>query len=235
MFNKTIRPLIYLLISFSLINNSFAKEYERHQHIINTAVEYIESHSEAFEVAPEVFPGTIDTRLKLSKCDQPITAFEPHSGLKGGKGVIGIRCSGGKPWKIYVPMNVRLPGFVLVASKHIARGEMISKNNIHLSKIDLASTRSGYSTDTKDLYGKLAKRSIRRGKVITESSLKKVKLIKRGSDVIIMSSNPAFRVRMKGKALSNGAKGEIIKVKNKSSGRVITAKVVRQGVVYVSL
>jgi flagella basal body P-ring formation protein FlgA len=55
--------------------------------------------------------------------------------------------------------------------------------------------------------------------------------VKKGNQVVILAQIGTLQVRMNGKALSNGAVGERIKVENNSSNRRIEATVIASGVV----
>jgi flagella basal body P-ring formation protein FlgA len=60
------------------------------------------------------------------------------------------------------------------------------------------------------------------------------RLVKRGAEVTIVADTGNIEVRMRGKALGEGGRGDRIKVKNVRSGRVVTATVMARGVVQIS-
>ncbi|MCY1454933.1 flagella basal body P-ring formation protein FlgA [compost metagenome] len=60
-------------------------------------------------------------------------------------------------------------------------------------------------------------------------------MVSKGDQVVISAMSPAINVRMPGEALSNGAPGEQIRVRNLSSGRVVKARVKGPGQVQVDM
>ncbi len=50
----------------------------------------------------------------------------------------------------------------------------------------------------------------------------------------IVASQGSLQVRMKGKALDNGARGDRIRVRNLSSGRQISGEMIASGVIQVT-
>jgi flagellar basal body P-ring formation protein FlgA len=59
------------------------------------------------------------------------------------------------------------------------------------------------------------------------------RLIKRGDKIIISTMQPAFSIRMNGIAMMDGTKGQLIRVKNENSGRIISATVIEPGLVSI--
>lgn len=58
-------------------------------------------------------------------------------------------------------------------------------------------------------------------------------MVKRKDKVTISSAQPGFAIQMSGIAMTDGVKGQLIKVKNENSGRIISATVIEPGQVLV--
>jgi flagella basal body P-ring formation protein FlgA len=186
-----------------------------------------------FPVEPAVEPGDLDSRLRLDRCSIPIEAFAPPNGLRAGRAIVGVRCEGDEPWKLYVPVEIQLPGEVVVAARPLQRGQILTAVDLDVARRDLSRLHRDYFTDAASLVGKRVKRTLRRHAVVTPRSIEANEVVRRGSDVTILAANPVVEVRMRGKALDDGAAGERIKVRNLSSGREISATVVGRGLVRV--
>lgn len=225
-----------LIIAPTLLLSSLvmATNYQPHQEIRQTAADYVLANADMFPVSPQVTAGNLDSRLLLTECSQALEAYETQGGLKAGRGVVGVRCRGTKPWKIFVTVNTALPAEVVVARHPIQRGDIIGKDDLMLERKDLAKLHKDYYQDSSTLIGQKARRRLSRGAVITPSSTEAVKMVKRGADVQILAMSPKFRIRMKGKALGSGGLGDTIKVKNKSSGRELTGMIIAAGTVRVT-
>lgn len=208
--------------------------YQPHDSIQKAATEFIMQHTDAYPVMPKVSDVMLDRRLNLAACDQPLQAGEPPNGLRGGRSVVEVRCEGSKPWKIFVPVRVELPGMVVVSSEMLPKDTLIRADHVRLQQQDLAKLPSGYMTELNDAVGRRTKRAIRAGSIVSPSALQQAKMVKRGNAVTILADADSFQVRMRGEALANGVAGERIKVKNSSSGRVVSATVIGRDLVKVT-
>ena len=81
----------------------------------------------------------------------------------------------------------------------------------------------------------LLKLTLKPGAVLSPGQLRRPPAVKRGSQVTILGRAGGIEVRMSGKALSDGARGQRIKVRNSSSSRQIEGTVIARGTVEVTL
>jgi flagella basal body P-ring formation protein FlgA len=181
----------------------------------------------------EISVGNLDSRLKLHRCDQPLETYDSPNGLSRGRGVVGVRCSGSKPWKIYVPLKIARLENVVVSRRPIVRGQTLQSGDLVLREVDTSSLHKAYFTRIQDVVGLRSKRSVSGGKTLHAGLLQRAQLIKRGNQVEIVAQGAGLHVRMKGKALADGSRGDRIRVKNLNSGRVITGTVTERGVIQV--
>jgi flagella basal body P-ring formation protein FlgA len=228
---KTWHVLICCLVPICSVGAS--SKDQTHAEILDAATAFVNTHAAQFAVPPVVVPGRLDSRLQLPRCTQPLEAFEPPNGLKPGRLVVGVRCTGDKPWKLFVPVTVSLPGRVVVASRHLRRGQMIGTGDVELVERNLAALHGAYYEDASRVIGLKLKRDLTRNAVLTPKALEVDRLVRRGSEVTILAADPRIRVSVKGKALGSGAAGDRIKVENLSSGRRLSATVVGRGTVRV--
>lgn len=202
-----------------------------HGDIQRTAVDFVRAHAAGFPVPPEVTAGSLDRRLRLARCAAPLTAFEPPGGLNAGRAVVGVRCDGQRPWKLYVPVEIRLPAEVVALARPLRRGDVITAGDLVLQQADLAVLRGQFYRDADELIGQRLKRHVAADTVLTPAMIDADRLVQRGSRVTIVSNTGNIEVRMAGEALGNGGRGDRIRVKNQASGRTITATVVDRGLV----
>jgi len=208
-----------------------APAYQPLADIAQTAVDHVETHGDRFPVPPQVAAGSLDSRLRLHHCDQPLESFESPGGLKAGRAVIGVRCTGTRPWKLFVPVEIKLPSEVVVLARPLRRGDVISAADLTTRMADLARLRGQYYLDSTDLVGQRIKRHVAGNAVLTPSMIDADRLVERGARVTILSDAGAIEVRVAGKAMGHGGRGDQIRVKNQASGRTISAVVVDRGVV----
>lgn len=213
----------------------WAATHQSHASIQQTALRYVEAHADQFQVTPRAVPGRLDSRLRLALCSQPLEAFEAPGGLSAGRGVVGVRCEGAKPWKIYVPVTIELPAPVLAVVRDMRRGDIIAKDDLVTREADLAALRGQYFSDPAEVVGLRIKRHLAANLVLTPAMLDARRLVERGAEVTILAATGAIEVRMRGKAMAQGGRGERIEVKNLRSGRVINAVIIDRDLVKANL
>jgi len=113
----------------------------------------------------------------------------------------------------------------------IDRGQTLTTNDLKLQRINVAKARRGYYNRIEEVVGLAAKRRIRAGQTITPALLEQAMAVKRGQPVKIIASNEGIEASTSGEALADGQPGDVIRVRNVGSGKVIDAKVVEGGVV----
>ena len=109
-----------------------------------------------------------------------------------------------------------------VAKYSIAKGMYIKKEMIEEKKIPKTKNILYYD----EAIGKIAKRWIEKGRMIKKGDVKEPYLIQKGSVIKVIYDKSPIRIEIEGVALEKGKKGDIIRVRNKSSSKVIRCKVV---------
>lgn len=234
MWFRTLFRLISLFLPLLAPTAVVAQAHESHDTIRAVAREHALAQVDKLPGEVEVTAGKLDRRLRLAACEVPLSAYDSPNGLKPGRNVVGVRCEGEKPWKLYVTINIATTESVVVAARPIGRGHMITAADVRTEMRDTSRLHKAFFTDSAATTGLRAKRSIAAGRILEASQLERRRLVKRGSTVQILASEGTLRVAMKGEALADGAQGERIRVRNLSSGRQITGEVVGSGVIRVS-
>ena len=208
---------------------------QSHDSIREAARRHVLEKNTGYTVPPTVSVNRLDSRLRLQACDRPLETFSPPARRKLGRITVGVRCNGAKPWSLYVPVSVSIITKVVVAARDLPRGAILTASDLKLVEQDIARLNRGYIEQPTQAIGKITKRSLQRGHVLTPKQISTPLAVKKGNRVAIVASNSAIQVRMRGKALSNGATGERIRVQNISSKKEIEATVISPGVVRVSM
>ena len=178
--------------------------------------------------------GKLDPRLQLSACDTDLQTFLPPGSRLPGNTTVGVSCEGQKPWTIYVSAEVKAMREVVVSRRPLIRGATIGADDIRLELREVSANQS-YITDPRHVIGKLIKRPMAADSLLSPNALASAPLIRRGQQIVIVASTPGIDVRMQGTALSDGGKGDRIRVRNLLSQRTVEATVVQAGVVQVTL
>ncbi len=183
----------------------------------------------------EIKVSRLDPRLRLAQCDRKLEAFFPNYGRKIGNLSIGVRCKGIKTWTIYVPVRIGVLDKVVVASRALPQGHVIVASDIQLETRDLSTLSGGYLLKPREVMGQSLRRPVIIGAVITPTSVKPTRAIRRGEKVTILASRKGIEVRMSGVALADGAPGDLIRVRNILSKKIIQGIVTKYGEVRVRI
>lgn len=165
--------------------------------------------------------GSLDSRLRLARCDIPLEAFQPGGSRALGNTTIGVRCTGSTSWTLYVPVSVSLFGEVVVAARPLTRATLLTAADLKLARRDLAQLHNGYFDTIDQAIGMQAGRNIAVDTAISTVLVKEPLAVKRGQRVNLVALAGGLEVRMAGEAMSDGTTGQRIKVRNLRSKRVV--------------
>ncbi len=189
---------------------------------------------EALRQVVKIKPGRLDPRLRLARCDQPLQAFFPSGARRMGNTTVGVRCNGSTPWTLYVPVTIEVYARVVVAAAPLAKGEILDGSKVRLAEYNLAKLPQGYFHQLSKVMGMRLRRNLRMGQPLVPAMVQAPRLVERGQRVILVAGGNGLDVRMPGEALSHGARGDRIRVRNLSSRRIVEGVVTDDGLVRVS-
>jgi flagella basal body P-ring formation protein FlgA len=210
--------------------------YQNHDSILKAAKNYIiEKVAGKYDNEPEISVNHLDSRLLLSECLQPLEVFSSPTERFIGRSTVGVRCTGSRPWTLYVQANIKAYTEVLVTTRTIRRGEHLNTSDFTLEKRDLSVLPKNYLSLPEEADGLVVKRPVQRGSVLISSILEAPKLVRRGQAINLLAVRNGIQVRSKGKALSDGTSGQRVRVKSLNSNRIIEGIVIDEGTVKVVL
>lgn len=165
--------------------------------------------------------GKIDPRIQIKPCQSELKLNIPQKRSSRNLNV-KIYCSDSTPWHLFLPVRVELTVPVVVASRKLDKGTTLDNSNIEIKLVNQNKLRGQTINDLSTVIGAKTKRSLMLGKPLTP---KNVCFVCKGDPVVIIAKSSEFAIKTNGIALSDGAIGERIRVKNSRSGRTINAQV----------
>ncbi len=206
-----------------------------HQQIIQTARDYLGQNIDRNDYTrSEIVMGNLDSRLRLARCEQPLSAQLAPGSRFSGKTTVHVRCDSASPWTVYLNADINLYAEALHSSGPLSRGDIITKADLEYVEVDLSQIRHGYFTEMEQLLGQQLKRRLPQNRLIKANYVEPPTLVKRGELVSIVAENRGYSVKMSGIAMSNGSKGERVQVRNSSSKRIVEGVVQQLGVVSIN-
>ncbi len=168
-----------------------------------------------------VTAGYLDTRLRLARCDGKLTASRPPGSTLSQRNTVAVACSQTVEWTIYVPVMLESEGPVLVTRHAVARGSGLTAADVESQVQRVPGLATHYVADATRLSGRHAKRALPAGTPISEDALATNLLVKRGQQVTLLAAVGGIEVRATGRAMTDGAATDRIRVQNMNSTRIV--------------
>jgi flagella basal body P-ring formation protein FlgA len=194
---------------------------------------YLDAETTGLPGRVEVSVGALDERLRLTPCTN-MAPFLPAGARLWGRSLIGVRCqdtvTGSPAWSVLVPVEVKVFGQALVATRPLPAGESPALDALDLQEIELSRQAPGVISDLAVVGDAVMARTLAAGQPLRREHLRTRPVIAAGEMVRLVASGNGFSVTSHGKALNAGAEGQTVRVQSDSgrtmSGIARTGKVV---------
>ena len=195
------------------------------EHLKELVVKFFERNYPQYEVisVPRV-------SLKLPYRDFKEHLYLDYLGNRSARLVYEVSVGGRTVRKLWLPVRVERKVKVVVAVKPIPEGSVISLDDVALKEVRESRARGG-TDNLSSVVGATAKKSYLPGEVITENGIEPKFAVRRNQPVRVVYKRGAIRVELLGISLQDGVVGNIIKVKNPSTGKVLLCRVTGNGLV----
>ncbi|MGP1471526.1 MAG: flagellar basal body P-ring formation chaperone FlgA [Schwartzia sp. (in: firmicutes)] len=174
--------------------------------------------------------------LRLPEGAVACTVETPH-GIRywGGTEVLIHVSVDGIPFrKVACRFRLHVFDHVVVAARGISPRQTLTAEDLRVEEQEIGASGGKYYTDVADVVGLVCNRRLNAGQAVLQTMVKKPHIVKPGAMVTIVAQVNGVEVRMEGVALSSGREGEVIRVRNVASRRVVLAKVIDAGTVEVA-
>lgn len=172
--------------------------------------------------------AVLDSALRLPACPAALQA-QPT-----GTSTVEVSCPQASGWRLFVPVKVRRNQTVLILNRGLSAGETVTAADITTSTRDASRIAGAALADPAAAVGRVARRTLQAGTLLSASDLLSPRLIRRGDSVELVSRRGGVEVRVAGRALADGGENERVTVENLSSRRVVQGTVAGSGDVLVS-
>lgn len=191
---------------------------------------YLDGETTGLPGRVEVTVGALDERLRLAPCTNMVP-FLPAGARLWGRSLIGVRCqdSGtpGAGWSVLVPVEVKVFGQALVATRSIAAGETPGLDSLALQEVELTREPPGVLTDPAVIGESALTRPLAPGQTLRRDHLRARPVVTAGDMVKLVANGSGFSITSYGKALTAAADGQTVRVQTES-GRTLSG-VARSG------
>lgn len=222
-----------LVCTFELCISSGAAAFTSSEQITTAVEEFIGAKSKAVSPSSvenmEIEVSAIDSRLRLADCGENLTLALQSTRRLPGRSLVKVSCAAPQPWSIFVPANVSWYQTVVSSRMPLTRSQELAAGDVYLQPIKVTRSGGAYYSRKEDVLGKLLKRRVPANQPLTAMLLQEADLVQKGETVVMLAEAGGITVRTEGEALTNGAAGEQIRVKNRGSKRIVKARVTGRG------
>ncbi|WP_252178615.1 flagellar basal body P-ring formation chaperone FlgA [Endozoicomonas sp. 4G] len=220
-----------LFSSHSFSDTHLAKDIERrvYQSVEKEVASFIQTIPGArYELSVRPLSASKSRRT----CEGNLSVSEDF-GTRPPVGVVKrtVECPG--EWRMTVMADNKILLPVIHSARALTRGQRLTGEVLQLREVDYSRLRGQYFTEINEISGRVIKRSIGAQTLISANMLEKDYVIRKGAIVQIIAGGNGLQVSMSGVALDDGELHETIRVRNRSSGKIVHAEVIDSGKVRI--
>lgn len=160
--------------------------------------------------------------------------FMPPGARLWGRTTVGVRCTGDRPWTLYLQARVSLQATYYLAARAMVPGEVLSASDLTARDGDITSMPQAIVTDPSQAVGAVALSRIVAGLPLRTDMLRGASSVVMGSSVHVVTSGAGFSISAEGSAMNNATPGQQVRVKT-AGGQIITGIVKDSSTVEVQL
>ena len=235
MFKNKPEKLLFILLSITCGQNLAYAERQSLSSIELQVESFIINYPYATPYPVSFTSSNIDDRLNLKPCDDELDIKFTRADKTMGNTSISIRCHAPINWQIHLPISVQVFDDVLVNKTPLVKGQSINTHNIKYQKQDISALQQGYFQRSSALEHFQAKRNLAAHTILSSSNLTQRMLVKSGQEVSIILNAKGLQIKSSGRALQSASRGQVVKVKNTRSNKVVEGIVTGEAQVTVTL
>lgn len=122
---------------------------------------------------------------------------------------------------------------VPVAAKYIKFNDVVQQSDVSALKVRLDNLNKEYATEMQEVVGMQVKQYISAGSMFKISDISRPNVIKNNDPVNIVYTSKSINLKTSGIAMGNGAVGDMVKVKNTTTGTQLLGQIINKNTVQV--
>ncbi len=170
--------------------------------------------------------GEGDVKLKFLRIGMGQSGKQAHLSMR-------IMVDGTVYKGIELTFNVGLYKNVVVVQDKIKRGEVILKDSVQLETVEMNKIDKSSFYNVDDVVGMVTLKYLKRGSFITEDAVRKMSAVRKGDSVVILIGNSGLEVVSKGVCQQSAGFGDLVKVVNVDTKKILYGNVIDSGTVRI--
>jgi len=176
----------------------------------------------------------LDPNIVVPACIGGVIEISAQPGARvWGRTILQLRCARAG-WMVNIPLNIRVFGDYVVASRYLPFGQKIESGDIRIIEGELNLLPDDVLRTPKGAYDRILSRPLQMGSPIGLNDLRESSVIKVGDPVRLVLSGKDFEVSGEGIAQTSGMLGDMVRVRL-ADGQVLQGKVLKPSVVRVTI
>ncbi|MDQ6620879.1 MAG: flagellar basal body P-ring formation protein FlgA [Pseudomonadota bacterium] len=159
----------------------------------------------------EITVGDPDSRLQLAACRE-YEPFVPPGARLWGRTSLGVRCTEGAHWTIYLPTQIKVFAPALVAARPLVRGQTVTAEDVRIDRVELTAAPAGVLAPGDNLDGRTVTRALGAGEPLRRDLLRAPNVLQAGDMVRVQAGGPGFAISTEGKALAAAMEGQTTQI-----------------------
>ena len=169
----------------------------------------------------------------LAACST-LEPFLPAGSRLWGRTTVGVRCSGERPWTLYLQARVSVMATYYLAARAVAPGEVLSAADLIPRDGDLTTMPQAIVTDPSQAVGAVTLSRLAAGLPLRTDMLRGAGAVVIGQTVRVVTGGAGFSISAEGSAMNNAAPGQQVRVKT-AGGQIISGVVKDASTVEIQL
>lgn len=146
--------------------------------------------------------------------------FLPNGARLWGRTTVGVRCTSGHPWTVWLQAKVSVHATYYVAARAMAPGEVVTDADLIGRDGDLTMLPMSIITAPSQAVGSLTLMRVGAGLPLRQDMLKNAQQVTAGQTVQVVAQGNGFQISAEGSALSSAQPGQPVRVKT-ATGQII--------------
>lgn len=180
---------------------------------------YLERATTGLPGRVEISIGALSDRVNLAPCPQ-VEPYVPPGARLWGRSSIGLKCVSGASWNVFLPVEIKVFAHALVATRSLFPGDTAGLPDVREEEIELTRESGVVVTHLSQLEGKMTARMVGAGQILKQDFFRAPPAVGAGDAVKLIYNGAGFSILTAGRALSNAAEGQAVRVQT-DSGRVV--------------
>jgi flagellar basal body P-ring formation protein FlgA len=169
--------------------------------------------------------GSVPPRLKEQTTVVSVSFKKVPDANGDGICLVILQGKNGLESSAYVPFKVLVKRKLYTAKRNIEKGDVLHLSDLSEKQAYLTGSSAMYPDRVEDVTGRVAKKEIPAGEVVTRQVLEDRVVVSKGDVVSLTAENGGMLVQAKGTAMEKGRMGDTIRVKG-TSGKEVLGRVV---------